>query len=403
MDRNPDKLAIAIALLLGDSKEKFTYERQLRMFQFQCWLLDTHKQDVSFGTSAIRFGGAVLSSATSRMRSTRLRTRDCLLLAIARRTWRRLSIAVSRRWTYTPLRLSVSSFKKGHDDARTIIEKLNTVLEVRLQLHAAGQSASLANTWKMLPKLTKGIGAETTLKPLRMARRQRQPFLYAAQRVAPEFLTMNFEKAVGPYKFITAEGLLSQMAAKVKNRDAFRSLCGAAKAIAEVIEDDVQWSEETVAPCPTSKLNCPRWTPFPPSFCLRKSRAAPRPKQGRRFATGSEHSDPGRRISLFARSHGALPRRPLQQGGHHERLRPRRRFAGRFHPRPSDAPGDDEREATGDMPPASAEDRSARNHGGQDSLGSAIDKEPSRALSTQAARRPARSAPGPGRCSLKRP
>ena len=55
MDRNPDKLAIAIALLLSDAKEKFTYERQLHMFQFQCWLLDTHKQDVSFATSAIRF------------------------------------------------------------------------------------------------------------------------------------------------------------------------------------------------------------------------------------------------------------------------------------------------------------------------------------------------------------
>ncbi len=271
MDRNPDKLAIAIALLLDDSKEKFTYERQLRMFQFQCWLLDTYKQDVSFGMSAIRFGGAVLSSATSRMRSTRLRTRDCLLLAIA------------REFDRFPL------LKKGHDDARTIIEKLNTVLEVRLRLHAAGQSASLANTWKMLPKLTKGIGAETTLKPLRMARRQRQPFLYAAQRVAPEFLTMNFEKAVGPYKFITAEGLLSQMAAKVKNRDAFRSLCGAAMAIAEVIEDDVQWSEETLSALSNVKAKLPKMDPIPTGLLPAKipRRAAAETRKAVRHRVGT--------------------------------------------------------------------------------------------------------------------
>ena len=114
MDRNPDKLAIAIALLLDDSKEKFTYERQLRMFQFQCWLLDTYKQDLSFRMSAIRFGGAVLSSATSRMRSTRLRTRDCLLLAIAREN---LGEVINRsfetRGIYDLLKSSVSSFEKG--------------------------------------------------------------------------------------------------------------------------------------------------------------------------------------------------------------------------------------------------------------------------------------------------
>ena len=161
--------------------------------------------------------------------------------------------------------------KKGHDDARTIIEKLNTVLEVRLQLHAAGHSASLANTWKMLPKLTKGIGAETTLKPLRMARRQRQPFLYAAQRVAPEFSTMNFEKAVGPNKFITAEGLLSQMAAKVKNRDAFRSLCSAAKAIAKVIEDDVQWSVEVVSALANVEAELPALEAIPAELLPAKS------------------------------------------------------------------------------------------------------------------------------------
>ena len=126
-----------------------------------------------------------------------------------------------------------------------MIEKLNTVLEVRLRLHAAGQPSSLAKTWEMLPKLAKGIGAETTLKPLRMARRQRQPFLYAAQRVAPEFLTMNFEGRRA-YKFITPEGLLSQMAAKAEK----------SRLVSEVVRRSQgdsggsrtwQWSEEMVS------------------------------------------------------------------------------------------------------------------------------------------------------------
>jgi len=49
-----------------------------------------------------------------------------------------------------------------------------------------------------------------------------------------------------------------------------------------------------------------------------------------------------------------------------------------------DAPGDNESEAAGDMPAASAEVRSARDRGGQDSVGSTTDEERSRALSMQA-------------------
>ena len=77
---------------------------------------------------------------------------------------------------------------------RTIIEELNIVLEVRLRLHAAGRLSEPEQRVENASEVGEGIGAETTLKPLRTARRQRQPFLYAAQRVAPEFLTMNFEK-----------------------------------------------------------------------------------------------------------------------------------------------------------------------------------------------------------------
>ena len=270
-----DQLAIAIKLLLGDSEQRFTYERQLRMFQFQNWLLDTGNLDQSFGRSALIFGASALSSEISRMRSRNkgLRTKDCFLLAIAKNNMEMIINGCFSRPSNLFALLSAGTFplsKKGHDDAFATIKKLNTVLEVRLRLHAAGQPSSLAKTWEMLPKLAKGIGGETALKPLRIKRRQRQPFLYAAKRVAPEFLTMNFEKAVGPYKVISPEGLLSQIAAKVENRDSFRRLCGAAKAIAEVIEDDVKWSEEIVSALTNVEAELPAMEAIPVELLPKK-------------------------------------------------------------------------------------------------------------------------------------
>jgi hypothetical protein len=165
------------------------------------------------------------------------------------------------------------------------IEKLNTVLEVRLRLHAASCPSSLAKTWEMLPKLDKGIGAETKLKPLHKARRHRQPFLYAAKRVAPEFLTMNFE---GSNTFIPPDGLLSQMAAKAENREAFRKLCGAAKAIAEVIEDDVKWSVEVVSALDKVEAQLPAMEPIPAELLPQRvpRRAAAETKKGSRHRIG---------------------------------------------------------------------------------------------------------------------
>ena len=67
--------------------------------------------------------------------------------------------------------------------------------------------------------------------------------------------------------------------------------------------------------------------------------------------------------------------------------------------------GDDKGEATGGMPPASAEDRSAILAPPMNSSGSAIDKEPSRALPTQADESASAEAPRGSRLilHLKRP
>jgi hypothetical protein len=155
-----DQLAIAIRLLLSDSEGRFVYERQLRIFQLQCWLLDTLKQESSFRHSAMRFGVAALSREISKIRSRNrlLRRSECFLLAIAAKDMGE----VINRCFATPLDIydllwvsRFPHFKRDHDEALATIEKLNTVLEVRLRLHAAGQPSSLAKTWEMLPKLAR--------------------------------------------------------------------------------------------------------------------------------------------------------------------------------------------------------------------------------------------------------
>lgn len=69
------------------------------------------------------------------------------------------------------------------------------------------------------------------------------------------------------------------------------------------------------------------------------------------------------------------------------------------------APNDNDSEATGDTPPPSAEDRSAKDRGRQDAVGSTTESDPSHALSTQAERPAGAEAPGGTRTTvrLKRP
>jgi hypothetical protein len=271
-----DQLAIAIKLLLGDSEERFIYERQLRMFQFQCWLLGTSNQDLSFKRSAAIFGAAALSREISGRSKRGLGKRDCFLLTIASKNMEQI---INRCFAtpsniYELLKAGVFPLsKKSHDEAVGTIEELNTVLEVRLQLHAAGHLPSLNNAWRILPTLAPHVGKETALKLPRAARRQRQPFLYAAERVAREFFKMNFD---GSSTFITPEGLLSQMAEKVNNRDSFRRLCGAAKAIANVIEDDVKWSEEIVSALANVEGELPAMEPIPAELLPQKPPRPPR-------------------------------------------------------------------------------------------------------------------------------
>jgi hypothetical protein len=260
-----DRLAIAIKLLLSrqratsdDSEENFAFQRQLCMFQFQYWLLGAANQDLAFGKSAAMFGAAALSCEISKRKLGR---RDSFLLAVASKNMEQVINRCfgARDNIYELLKVGPSPLsKKGYDFAAAEIRALNAVLEVRLRLHAAGHSSSLNNTWRMIPVLAPGIGRATALKPLLQRRKQRQPFLYAARQIAPEFLTMNFE---GSGAFIAPESLLSQMGAKAKNQEAFRKLCAAAKAVAKVIE--VKWSKEMEGALADLEGELPDMEPIP--------------------------------------------------------------------------------------------------------------------------------------------
>src|SRR5271166_417377 len=130
-----DQLAIAIKLLLNDSEEKFAYERQLRMFQFQCWLLDTLNQDSSFGRSAARFGAAALSCEISRRSRNRLlRIKDSFLLAIASKNMEEVINRCFGMPSNIYALLKAGAFplsKKSHDDAvatiRAVSERTESV------------------------------------------------------------------------------------------------------------------------------------------------------------------------------------------------------------------------------------------------------------------------------------
>jgi hypothetical protein len=247
MDPDPDELANAITLLLGDSEEGFPHERELRVFQFQCWLLDSQTQDASFRRSARIFATAALSATISgtREKNNRMSMRECFLLAVASKNMDSLlNFCFGRRHSLYSL-LAIDNFpllRSEHDGATEEIADLNDLVEARVRLHLAGEPASLNAGERLLPKLKPESPRRTGLSKVHRKRSKREPFLFAAKCVAPEFLAMDFQSTGGKDRLITPDGLLSQVTMKAENRDAFRRLCSAAKAIAPVI--NVDWSAE---------------------------------------------------------------------------------------------------------------------------------------------------------------
>jgi hypothetical protein len=266
MDPDADELANAITLLLGDSEDGFPHERELRVFQFQCWLLDSQTQDVSFRRSARIFATAVLSTTISRtrVRNKRMSTRECFLLATASKNMDGLLNFCFRRPHTLYSLLAIENFpllRSEHDKALEEIADLNDLVEARVRLRLSNEPASLNAGQQLLPKLKPESLKRTGLSEVHRRRSKREPFLFAVKCVAPEFLAMDFESTGGKNRLITSEGLLSQVTKKAENRDAFRSLCSAARAIAPVI--NVDWSAEVVNALAAVESKLPALEPIP--------------------------------------------------------------------------------------------------------------------------------------------
>jgi hypothetical protein len=273
MGPDSDELAHAITLLLGDAEEGFPHERELRVFQFQSWLLDSQTQDVSFRRSARIFATAVLSTTISRTRAknNRISMRECFLLAVASKSMDGLlNFCFGRRHSLFSL-LAIDNFpllRSEYDPAVEEIADLNDLVEVRVRLHRAGQPASLNAGQRLLPKLKPESRRRTGLSKGHRKRSMREPFLFAAKCVAPQFLAMDFESTGGKDILITPGGLLSQVTEKAENRDAFRGLCSAAKAITTVIK--VDWPAEVANALDAVEAKLPALEPIPADLLPKK-------------------------------------------------------------------------------------------------------------------------------------
>jgi hypothetical protein len=273
MGPDSDELANAITLLLGDSEEGFPHERELRVFQFQCWLLDSQTQDASFRRSARIFATAVLSTTISRTRAkhNRMSIGECFLLAVASKNMDGLlNFCFGSRYSLYSL-LAINHFplhRSEHDEAIKEIADLNDLVEARVRLYLTDEPSSLNAGERLLPKLKPESRRRTGLSKGHRKRSMREPFLFAAKCVAPQFLAMDFESTGGKDRLITPGGLLSQVTEKAENRDAFRKLCSVAKAIAALIK--VDWSAEVKNALGAVEAELPALEPIPADLLPKK-------------------------------------------------------------------------------------------------------------------------------------
>jgi hypothetical protein len=294
-----NEFAGSIKLLMGDRSEAFDGECALRMFQFQTWLLSTGpklKDDVSeiqYDKSFLRgarifttaFTGDVASKLRSRAQS--LSASDQFLLAFASQPLRELVDRYFKRPASFQSLLRIDNFplrKSDYSSAFEKIERLNVLVSIRMRLAHGNHSSSLNSGLTVYEKLETSRLARTTISPIHRERRQRQPFLFAASVVAPQYLTIDFGESRTTNPFLSADLLISQMYKKSREITAFRALCGAAKAVALEIEPSILPDLKDVWSALEPDLESLKLTPIPAEYIERPAprRAAPETKKARR-------------------------------------------------------------------------------------------------------------------------
>ena len=283
--RAQTELGRAVSLLLGERRERFAGERDLRMFQFQAWLLGKTSQVISFQWAGLIFASALISSHALRQRDRRrgLSASACFLHAFASEDLQDIIDRCFSRFTLHDLLRSGSFLprKKLHDETRQEIAHLNALTEIRVRLHRSGESSSLNRAFELSKLLMPNGPSRTKLKEFHGARSSREPFLYAAREEAPQFLTMDFPQDAKDATIISVDDLLSQVHAKAESSEAFRKLCGVAKAVAEIIESPLskELSDEWV----NIEPHFPPVEPIPDNLIDRRPRrSAEETKAGRR-------------------------------------------------------------------------------------------------------------------------
>jgi hypothetical protein len=246
MAQNGKKLSVladAVQLLLQERSLKFALERQLRLFQFQSWLLGTGSQNTCFYRARLIYAVA-LTSDRLLPRSSKEKYLDPSERLIAafksdgafRELFDRCFKEPATFYSALekePFPTLQGSYASALDEIRSI----NSLTGVWLGLKVQNARITLTQAIEANEKM--GGLKSTTMKKVRKRRGERQAFLFAALKSAPAFLELQFTEDGNKVSRLSHNQLLSQITVLSKQSDTFKQLCASAKAIASMIDPEL--------------------------------------------------------------------------------------------------------------------------------------------------------------------
>jgi hypothetical protein len=217
-----------------------SHVRMLRTFQFQSWLLGTETPEVCFQRAGAIFGVALLTKLMH------LKKKPMFSMGLSavlddkgtRNTLDRCFDSVDEFEDDAKLFdvVEMGAFpleKRSYDKATSEITKLNLVVGSQLNLKKAGRNRGLFFAVEAIAKEQRpGL---TAIKSIHGERHQREPFLYAASKVAHQFLILEFPTA-GDSAILKFDALLDQIERRSQDADGYQRLFACAKAVSAFLE-----------------------------------------------------------------------------------------------------------------------------------------------------------------------
>jgi hypothetical protein len=256
MTRMSTPLALILNVLIGNTEESFDHERALRTLQLQAWLLGTEGRQQEFGRAALVFAAAQSSTYMARMEFKRRGNTptDLFLRAFASEALENIidECFDEPEPLYHLLRMSpVWLRQSSYDKMRKDVDDLNELTAIRLRPNETQRALKFSHAVKLYNKIGPSLSESTKIGESQIwenlnKRREndRDVFLFAAARVAPQLLQMEFDPAKPNY-VVAAEKLLGQLGKRSKRTEPFRALCCAAKAIASALDSQRLLSDLT--------------------------------------------------------------------------------------------------------------------------------------------------------------